>query len=113
MKTIITFLFSFGIFATSFSQDNRHQSNRDDRYVYTQREHSGRGNFSQREKEFQIAKINREFEFKIRAIRNDYRLRHHQKKVAIRNAEREKNTEIKMVNRRFYSAHSRHSKHEY
>lgn len=100
MKKIIALLFSVGIFATSIAQDNHRQRDRDDRYVYNQRNNYDKGYNPERNKEFQIAGINRNFDFKVRAIQNDYRLRRHQKKVAIRNAERERNVQIRLIKSR-------------
>ena len=73
MKKIITLLFSFGVFATSFAQYNHGQNNRDDQYTnsssdnYKKRGHFNNGNYySARERDFQIEKINRDFDFQIR-----------------------------------------------
>ena len=101
MKKIIAFLFSVAIFATSFAQDNHRQRDRDDRYVYNQNGNYGKGYNPEKSREFQIAQINRNFDFKVRAIENDYRLRRHQKKVAIRVAERERQRQIRRVNSHF------------
>jgi len=100
MKKIIALLFAVGIFATSFAQDNHRQRDRDDRYVYSQNRNYHKVYNLERNKEFQIAQINRNFDFKVRAIQNDYRLRRHQKKVAIRNAERERNVQIHLIKSR-------------
>ena len=100
MKKIIALLFAVGIFATSFAQDNHRQRDRDDRYVYNQEGNYDKGYNPERNKEFQIAQINRKFDFKIRVIQNDYRLRRHQKKVAIRNAEHERNVQIHLIKSR-------------
>ena len=101
MKKIITLLFSTAIFATSFAQPIRRQADRNDNYVYHQKDHFDNRNFSPRARQFQIEEINREFDFKIRAIQNDYTLRRHQKKVAIRNVERERSMRIRMINAKF------------
>ncbi len=100
MKKIIALLFSVGIFATSFAQDNHRQRDGDDRYVYNQRNNYDKGYNPEGNKEFQIARINRNFDFKVLAIQNDYGLRRHQKKVAIRNAERERNVQIRLIKSR-------------
>lgn len=100
MKKIITFLFAVGIFATSFAQDNHRQRDRDDRYVYNQKNNYNKSYNPERTKAFQIAQINRNFDFKVRAIQHDYRLRHHQKKVAIRNAEHERNMQVYRIKSR-------------
>ena len=100
MKKIITLLFSTAIFATSFAQGNHRQPGRNDGYVYNHGESFSRSNFSPRDRQFQVEKINREFDFKIRAIQNDYTLRRHQRKVAIRGLERERSIRIRMINSR-------------
>ncbi len=99
MKKIITLLFSTAIFATSFAQESR-QPGRNDGYVYNDRESFNKDNFSPRDRQFRVEKVNREFDFKIRAIQSDYTLRHHQKKVAIRSLERERSMKIRMINSR-------------
>ena len=99
MKQIFTLLISLGAFATSFAQYN--PGHRDDHYAYNQRSHFG-DNFSPGDKDFQIEKINREFDFKIHAIQNNWSLRRHQKKVAIRNLERERARQIQIVNAGFH-----------
>ena len=99
MKHIFTLLISLGAFATSFAQYN--PGPRDDRYAYNQGSHF-RDNFSPRDKEFQVEKINREFDFRIYAIKNNWNLGRHQKKVAIRNLERERATQIQIVNAGFH-----------
>lgn len=108
MKLIFTILISMGAFATSFAQYNpRHKA---DGYVYNENRRFG-GNFSPREKEFQIDRINREFDFKIHAIQNSWNLRHHQKKVAIRNLERERARKIHNVKERFYNRKRNYDNH--
>lgn len=105
MKQIFTLLISLVAFATSFAQYSpRHK---DDRYVYNESKRYG-GNFSPRDKAFQIERINREYDFKINAIRNSWNLGRHQKKVAIRNLERERARKIHMVNKRFYERQRDH-----
>ncbi len=101
MKTILTLLFSFGIFATSFGQDGHGRFEQNGQYVYGQRNYYNNGHFRYGGRQFQIEKINHEFDYKIRSIENDYTLRRHQKKVAIRMAERERERQIRRVNTRF------------
>ncbi|KAA9041837.1 hypothetical protein FW778_07420 [Ginsengibacter hankyongi] len=99
MKQIFTLLISLGAFATSFAQYSpRHK---DDGYVYNESKRYG-GNFSPRDKAFQVERINREYDFKINGIRKSWNLSRHQKKVAIRSLERERDRKIHMVNERFY-----------
>jgi len=101
MKQIFTLLISLGAFATSFAQHSpRHN---DDGYVYNEGKHYG-GNFSPREKAFQVERINREYDFKINAIRKSWNLSRHQKKVAIRNLEKQRARKIHIVNEKFYES---------
>jgi len=107
MKKIITLLFSFGVFATSFAQYNHGQNNRDDQYAnssngnYKDRDHFDKGNYFERDRNFQIEKINRDFDYQIRAIQSDRYMRRHEKREQIRNAEIERSRKIQMVNARF------------
>ncbi|HET7119154.1 MAG TPA: hypothetical protein VFI29_21855 [Hanamia sp.] len=107
MKKIITLAFCMGIYATSFAQYNHgnYNENRNDRNATT----FGRGYdnqrnfFSERDRNFEIARINREFKMKVYSIRHSRYMRHHQKKLAIRSAEYERARQIQMVNARFYN----------
>ena len=124
MKKIITLLFSVGVFTTSFAQYNHRQNNddrnfrtenkRDDHYANSSNgnrnfdrndkdwRHFNKGNnYSVKERDFQIEKINRDFDFQIRAIQSDRYLRRREKKAAIRNAKIERSRQIQMVNERF------------
>lgn len=109
MKQIFTLLLSLGAFATSFAQYSPRY--KDDRYVYNENKRYG-GNFSPRDKAFQVERINREYDFKINGIRRSWNLSHHQKRVAIRNLERERARKIHMVNERFYER-QRHHHHQW
>ncbi len=98
MKQIFTILISLGACTTSFAQYNF--GHRNDNMTYNQN-----GRFDYRkpfigDREFLIAKINREYDNKIRAIQNDWSLRRHQKKVAIRALERERERQIRQVKER-------------
>jgi hypothetical protein len=107
MKKIITLLFSFGLFATSFAQYNRGHNNRDDQYVYNQRDHYGKGNYDiAKNRNLQIERINREFDYKIQSIKNNRYLNRRAKKAAIKNAEKDRKRQIKIVNDRFKYARS-------
>jgi hypothetical protein len=97
MKQIFALLICVGAFTTSFAQ---YKPGHDDgRYAYDQRNHIDRGHFESRD--FQIQKINREFDFKIHAIESNWSLRRHQKKVAIRELERERARQIQIISARF------------
>ncbi len=113
MKKILTLLFSLGIVATSFAQYNHRDDDwnkRNDQYATSNGQyntHWDDHNFSAREKDFQIDKINRDFDYKIDRIRNDRYMRRREKKFAIRDAENERAKQIQWVNVRFKSQFQR------
>ena len=130
MKKFITFLLFVGAFATSFAQYDPHQNpdsrnHRDDQYAsssngqYDEHDHNNdhkdfdnRNFLPGRDRDFQIEKINRDYNFQIQSIQMDRYMRHHEKKVAIRNAERERERQIQMVNARFNGRfHDDHDRH--
>ena len=96
MKKIITLAFFIGTFATSFAQYN-HQT----QYAYSLGANfNGHNNFmSPRERDFQIDKINREYQFNVRSLEQNPFMKRHQKKIAIRNAENDRNFKIQMLNK--------------
>lgn len=98
MKQIFTLLISLGAFTTSFAQ--YHPDHRDDNTTYNQSSHFDHRKSFVEDKHFLIMKINREYDSKIRAIQNDWTLRRHQKKVAIRALERERERQIRQVKER-------------
>src|SRR6185312_642679 len=107
MKKIITLTFFIGAFATSFAQ-YKHPDNDtryDGQYAYSpQANFNSRDNFmSPRERGFQIDKINREYQFNVRSIEQNPFMRRHQKKIAIRNAESDRNFKIQMLNKKYFS----------
>lgn len=106
MKKIITLTFFIGAFATSFAQYNHPgtDARRDGQYAYSsQKNFNNRDNFmSPRERDFQIDKINREYQFNVRSIEQNPLMRRHQKKVAIRNAENDRNFKIQMLNKKYF-----------
>ena len=103
MKKIITLTFFIGAFATSFAQYPH--SGADSRYdgQYSYSSQANRGNYmSHRERDFQIDKINREYYFNVRSIEQNPFLRRHQKRVAIREAKKDRNFKIQMLNRNYF-----------
>ncbi len=114
MKKLLTLLFLTGVFATSFAQYNQrgNQGNRYDGQYATadngrysnrndQRSYDGRNAYSERERRAQLDRINSYYNYKIMSIQNDRYMKRHQKKVAIRNIERERNRQIQMLNSSF------------
>ncbi len=106
MKKIFTLTFFIGAFVTSFAQYNHPGDSRyGGQYAYSSGANfSNHNNFmSPRERDFQIDKINREYQFNVRSIEQNPLMRRHQKKVAIRNAENDRNFKIEMLNRKYFS----------
>ena len=107
MKKIIAFTFFIGFVACSFAQPNygRFSDNRNDQYGTTFRQgyYSHENYLSKRDKDFEIARIDCEFRMKIYSIRRNRFMRHHQKKLAIRSAEYQRERQIQMANERFGS----------
>lgn len=105
MKKIIAFTFFIGFFTSSFTQSNygRFSDSRNNQYgtAYGQGYYNHGNYLSKRDKDFEIARIDREFRMKIYYIRRDRFMRHHQKKLAIRSSEYQRERQIQMVNERF------------
>lgn len=102
MKKIIVLTLFVGISVVSYSQYN--EGGRD-RYAVSngQFDNGQYANnfFPRRERDLEIERINHEFRMKVYSIRSDRYLRHHQKKLAIRDAEMKRDRQIQMVNARF------------
>src|SRR6185437_1910774 len=102
MKKIITLLLSVGIFSASFAQSNRqrNQYDRNDQYAtasngrdYHQqdRRYDNNRNYSYADQQsMEVQKINQDYNFQVMSIENNRFMRNHERKVAIRNAERER-----------------------
>lgn len=112
MKKFITLLLSMGIFTVSFAQGNYHKNwgDQDDQYA---RASNGRydndghhydhnRNYSyQNQSAFEIQKINQDYNYQVMSIENNPYMRNHQRRVALRNAERERDHRIQQVNARY------------
>lgn len=107
MKKIITLAFFIGAFVTSFAQYKHHSNDTryDGQYSYPpQANFYNHDNFiSPRERDFQINKINREYQYNVRSIEQNPFMKRHQKKVAIRNAEKDRKFRIHMLNKKYFS----------
>lgn len=115
MKRIIALLFFTGAVTTSFAQydqrrdddhnrgngqyataDNGRYDHRNDR-----RSNDDRAIYSERERSYQVDRINREYNYKVMSIQNNRYMKKHQKKLAIRDAQRERERQIQMLQARF------------
>ena len=132
MKKILTLLFTAGIFTASYAQGNHdykgqydgrdqypaasndHYDNRyhqrDDPRFYDHRDH-----YYENQRRIQIERINREYSYKVMSIQRDWYMTRRQRKLAIREAENNRNYELQMLNRRFngyanngYGSYERH-----
>lgn len=113
MKKILTLLLSVGIFSASFAQSN-HERNHYDRsdqyatasndrdYHHHDREYDNNRNYSYaNQQSMEIQKVNQDYNFQVMSIENNRFMRNHQKKVAIRNAERERDRQVQRINSRY------------
>ncbi len=115
MKKILTLLLSLGIFTVSFAQDN-HRYDRNDQYAtasngryddHNDRRYDNDRNHDDRnygriysyvsQREMEIQKINQDYNYQVMSIQNNYYMRNHEKRVALRNAERERDRQIAAV----------------
>ncbi len=110
MKKIFTLLLSAGIFSASFAQSNhqRNQYDRNDQYTtasngrydnHNDRRYDNIRNDSYRNQQaLEIQKVTRNYNYQVMSIENNRFMRNHQKKVAIRNARRERDRQIERIN---------------
>ena len=118
MKTMLTILFSVGITMASFAQsphrndypsrnDRDVYGQRDDRNVYNDRNGNNRRyetyNFTARERDEVIRKINRDYKDRIKAVRKSRSLRSSEKDRELRRLEWQRDRAIDQVNNRFTS----------
>ena len=113
MKKILTLLLSVGIFSASFAQSNHERSHydRSDQYAsasndhdyhHHDREYDNNRNYSYaNQQSMEIQKVNQDYNFQVMSIENNRFMRNHQKKVAIRNAERERDRQVQRINSRY------------
>ncbi|MGH2564328.1 MAG: hypothetical protein ACRDE8_13865 [Ginsengibacter sp.] len=99
MKKIFTLLFSVSVFTTSFAQTGHQENKRNDQYVIAKSNTNFKKfdyhrdniyNFSQKERDMQIAKINSDFNLKVKSIISNRHIKRSQKRVLIQKAQNEK-----------------------
>lgn len=113
MKKILTLMLSVGIFSTSFAQSNhqRHQYDRSDQYAtasngrddhHSDRQYDNNRNYSYaNQQSMEIQKVNQDYNFQVMSIQNNRFMKNHQKKVAIRNAQKERDQQIQRINAKY------------
>ena len=120
MKKIITLLLSAGIFTATYAQENHGHNNKhngNDQYAgashgrYDNRNHDRddrnkrdeyqQGNRSYAyQRQMQIDRINREYSYRVMSIQHNRYMNNRQKRLAIRDAKKERNYQIQMINRK-------------
>lgn len=122
MKKILTLLLSLGIFSASFAQgnsQNKDRYDRNDQYATASNGHydnqndrrfdNNRNVSYENQRAIEIQRINREYNYKVQSIENNRYMKNHQKKLAIRDAKKERANQIQMLNAR-YNDHNDHGK---
>lgn len=123
MKKIITLVFCVGAFASSFAQSGSHDrvdNKKKDQFVtnssYTKFDthHNDVYNFSTKDRDVQINKINRDYNAKIKSVESNRYMKNRQKKNTIQKLQADKTQQIQIVNAKFnnkynssYSIHGR------
>ena len=118
MKKIIALLLSAGIFTASYAQENHghHKYKRNDQYASRSHRHydnddddrdeqDRRGGYQQGNRSYayqrqaQIDRINREYSYKVMWIQQNRYMNNREKRLAIRDAKKERNYKMQMINR--------------
>jgi hypothetical protein len=120
MKKIITLLISTGIFTASYAQENHDHGNRYNRHDQYASASNGRydrdddderddgyrrDGYQQRnqsyayQRQIQIDRINREYSYKVMSIQQNPYMSNRQRRLAIRDAKKERNYQMQMINR--------------
>ena len=111
MKKIITLLLSAGIFSASYAQKNHGHNNRDDEYASASYGKYAKGDYDRDSKnnhrnnsyayqrQIQMDRINHEYNYKVMSIQHNRYMNNRQKRLAIRDAKKERNYRIEMINR--------------
>ncbi len=135
MKKLFTLLFTIGSFTTVFAQyNNDHKSDRGARdannngsyskptewpevsernndkrdYAYNDHRYNESFSMTNREREFQIQKINREYDFKVNSVRSNRYLRSREKSFQISKLEKQRNDEMRKLQYRFRDSRNRY-----
>ncbi|MGN6196461.1 MAG: hypothetical protein ACTHOB_16095 [Ginsengibacter sp.] len=113
MKKIFTLLLSVGIFSASFAQSNhqKNQYDRNDQYAmasngrynnHNDRQYDNNRNYSyEDQKALEIQKINQDYNNKVKSIENNRFIKNRQKKIAIRNTQKERDQQIQQINAQY------------
>jgi hypothetical protein len=115
MKKILTLLLSVGIFSGSFAQSNhqKYQYHRNDQYAIASngrydedhdhdedhdRKYDNHRNYSyENQQALEIQRVNQDYNYQVMSIQNNRFMKNHQKKVAIRDAQRERDAQIQRI----------------
>lgn len=111
MKKFIALLFSFGLFATSFAQNqpgkrNSHEYVTNKEYKKLDSHRDNIYTFTAQNRDVYISKINRDFKAKVKAIQNNSHLTKGEKKELIAKADAGRKQQIQIVNNKFNSRYN-------
>jgi len=111
MKKILTLVLSLGIFTVAFAQGNRHKSWNDKDYAYSgsydrygnhyDQRNDSRNYSVENQRAFEIQRVNQNYNYQVMSIQNNRYMRNHQKKVAFRNAQRDRDHQILRINEKY------------
>jgi len=113
MKKFLTLLLSVGIVSASFAQSNHQRSryDRNDQYATTSngrydqpngRRYDNNRNYSYKNQQaMEIQRVNQDYNYQVMSIQNNRFMKNHQKKVAIRQAQKERVQQIQRINARY------------
>ena len=114
MKKVFALLFSLGVMTSLFAQNGRGKyDSRDvilvqpDRTVYDNNHRNNNSDYSKRELENRIDRINREYNWRIQEVRKDSYLRKAEKKRQIRALENERDARIRQARDGYYTRNNR------
>ncbi len=107
MKTIFTLLLSAGICSASYAQGHYGGNNnygKTDQYATTINGHHGHnfhGGEYANQKKIKIERINREYHIMVISIQKNHYMSNRQKRLALRDAQKQRNHEIARLNREY------------
>jgi len=111
MKKILTLLLSVGLFCGSFAQGKHYHKkdyDRSDQYASVSNgryslpayDRNRNGSYENR-RAAELQRINEEYNYKVHSIESNRYIKRRQKKLAIRDAQKERQRQIQLLNRRF------------
>ena len=123
MKKILTLLIALGAIASVEAQSSRFPSDRGDSRDVILGQNNDRGydnsrynngyNFTPRERDQQIDRINRDYDLRVRQVERDRWMRSYEKRMKIQRLEDQKRDEIRIVWERFRNSRNQYRDNDY